>query len=321
MAQKGQSDRSAQIGERYAGYQVYDRHYEKVGKVDDLFVDESDRPEYIGVKVGLLGTRSTLIPMEIVRVNDNRRLMEVASEKDTIQKGPAFDDDEEITPELEDRIYAHFGLTREGSAQSGGYGAYYSEGYGTGDHTEFYDLPIDADVRREREYGRGTAERSGAAGPGMSIGDSESGRFRGHASDDEDASQRGVRDLRDEDELRVQRSEEELRVGTREREAGSVNVRKRVRTDRQRVRVPKRREEVTVERVPLGGEAAESEFGDDEIRVPVVEEEIVVEKRPVAKEEIRIRKDVVEDEEVIEEDVRREEVQIEDETRRRREKR
>jgi len=37
----------------------------------------------------------------------------------------------------------------------------------------------------------------------------------------------------------------------------------------------------------------------------------------VAKEEVRIRKDVVEDTEVVEEDVRREEVEVEDETERR----
>jgi hypothetical protein len=36
----------------------------------------------------------------------------------------------------------------------------------------------------------------------------------------------------------VQRSEEELVAGTREREAGSVNVRKRVRNYRERVEVP-----------------------------------------------------------------------------------
>jgi stress response protein YsnF len=42
----------------------------------------------------------------------------------------------------------------------------------------------------------------------------------------------------------------------------------------------------------------------------------VVEKRPVVKEEIRIRKRVVEDVEVVEEDVRKEEVEIDDQTHR-----
>jgi uncharacterized protein (TIGR02271 family) len=135
-------------------------------------------------------------------------------------------------------------------------------------------------------------------------------------------SEEGIRDqsssnLKDNDELRVQRTEEELRAGTREREAGALNVRKRVRTDRETLEVPTRREEVSVERVPLNSETSGAEIGDDEISVPLTEEEVVVEKRPVAKEEIRIRKDVVEDTEVVEEDVRREEVVVEDQTERR----
>ncbi|MDQ4003216.1 MAG: YsnF/AvaK domain-containing protein, partial [Actinomycetota bacterium] len=109
-----------------------------------------------------------------------------------------------------------------------------------------------------------------------------------------------------------QRSEEELRAGTRERRAGSVNVRKRVRTDHERLSVPKRREEVSVERVPVEDrEASEAEIvEDDEVRIPVVEEEVVVEKRPVVKEEIRLRKAVVEEEEVVEADLRKEEVKV-----------
>jgi stress response protein YsnF len=42
----------------------------------------------------------------------------------------------------------------------------------------------------------------------------------------------------------------------------------------------------------------------------------VVSKRPVVKEEVRIRKDVVEDTQIVEEDVRREEIDVEDETTR-----
>ena len=130
----------------------------------------------------------------------------------------------------------------------------------------------------------------------------------------EERSDRADRTTEREDELRVQRTEEELRAGTREREAGEVGVRKTVRTDRERMEVPTRREEVTVDRVPVEGEASETEIGEDEVSVPVTEEEVVVEKRPVAKEEIRIRKDTVEDTEVVEEDVRREEIDVDDET-------
>ena len=84
---------------------------------------------------------------------------------------------------------------------------------------------------------------------------------------------------------------------------------------RDRIEVPTRHEEVTVERVPLSeGTATETQIGDDEVSIPVTEEEVVVEKRPVAKEEVRIRKDVVEDTEVVEEDVRREEIDVDDQT-------
>jgi uncharacterized protein (TIGR02271 family) len=231
------SDRFTALEERFSGYEVYDQAGEKIGKVDDLFVDENDQPEYIGVKMGFLGTHSTLIPMEIATVDEATSRIEVATDKDTAKNGPAFDDDREITPDFEDEVYSYYGLQSTESTQTTG-----------------------------------------------------------------------------EDELRVQRSEEELRAGTREREAGEVGVQKTVRTERERMEVPTRREEVTVDRVPVEGEVSEAQIGDDEVRVPVTEEEVVVEKRPVAKEEIRIRKDVVEDTQVVEEDVRKEEVDVDDQS-------
>ncbi len=111
----------------YKDYTVYDQHYEKVGKVDDLFVDENDRPEYIGVKMGLFGTKSTLIPIELVRVNDRRKLVEVAADEETIKHAPTFDDDNDLTPEYEHEVYGYFGLERSGSEQERStYGGYYA---------------------------------------------------------------------------------------------------------------------------------------------------------------------------------------------------
>jgi uncharacterized protein (TIGR02271 family) len=360
------------IGKRFEGYQIYDRHYEKVGKVDDLFVDENDVPEYIGVKTSLFGGPSTLIPMDLVRVNDFRQLVEVASDKNTIEKGPSFDDDAEITAEFEDRVYAHFGAMREPPPTDRSvYGAYHGEnsdvdvaygersrapesGGAVGAVSEYehpagdreaagppsptgkergyaeaeprvgarvYDWDIETERRGEDgvHSGAGTTDAgsAGTVGSGMSMGDTETGEFREHDRNQEGLSQPGS-DLQDEDELRVQRSEEELLAGTRERVAGSVNIRKRVRTDRERLELPTRREEVSVERVPVEGDATEAQIGGDEVSVPVVDDEVVVQKKPVAKEEIRIRKDVVHEQQIVEEDVRREEVDIEDDTRQRR---
>jgi uncharacterized protein (TIGR02271 family) len=290
MEREQRTDRFTTLEERFAGYEVYDPSGEKIGKVDDLFLDENDQPEYIGVKMGFLGTSSTLIPVGIATIDSDRGFIEVSQPKNTVKDGPAFDDDREVTPDYEEQVRSYYGFEgTQASEKQGGYGAHYGDSEG---------------------------EHPGEVGPGMMMGDTESGEFRGHGREQEGLRQSGS-DLEDQDELRVQRTEEELRAGTREREAGALNVRKRVVTERERMEVPTRREEVTVERVPVEGEATEAEIGDDEVRIPVTEEEVVVEKRPVAKEELRIRKDVVEDTEVVEEDVRREEIYVEDDTSRR----
>jgi uncharacterized protein (TIGR02271 family) len=277
------TDGFMEVEDRFAGYTVYDHSDQKIGKVDDLFVDGDEHPEYIGVKMGFLGTRSTLVPFQMATVDDERQAIVVSTDKDTAQNGPTFDDDMEITPEFENEVYSYYGLQQGDSAEDRGAYADYS------------------------------SSDPGAVGPGMREGDTETGEFRGHSEGDEGVAQTGS-DLEDEDELRVQRSEEELAAGTREREAGQLKVRKRVRTDRETIEVPTRHEEVSVERVPASGEATEAQIGEDEVVVPVTEEEVVVGKRAVAKEEVRIRKDVVSDTEVVEEDVRREEIEVEDDT-------
>jgi hypothetical protein len=116
------------VEDGFAGYTVYDSNHEKMGKVDDLFVDGNDRPEYIGVKMGFLGTHSTLIPFEMVRVNDARQVIMVAADKETLKNGPSFNDDREITPEFENEVYSYYGLQRASTIeQSGTYAAHSAE--------------------------------------------------------------------------------------------------------------------------------------------------------------------------------------------------
>src|SRR5215203_5107623 len=112
-----------ELEDKYEGYTVYDNRGGKIGKVDDLFIDEADREEYIGVKMGFLGRKSTLIPMDIVRVNEADRALEVSESKDHVKDAPSFDDDEDITPEYEERIRSNFGL--EARASSGSRGSYF----------------------------------------------------------------------------------------------------------------------------------------------------------------------------------------------------
>ena len=132
-------DRLRELEEKYEDYRVYDNRGERIGKVDDLFVDETDREEYIGVKLGFLGLKSTLIPMDIVRVNEGERTIEVSESKAHVKDAPSFDDDEDITPDYEDRIRSHFGLESVGTSPRGGYGAY----SGGGDYADREREPQD----------------------------------------------------------------------------------------------------------------------------------------------------------------------------------
>lgn len=86
---------------------------------------------------------------------------------------------------------------------------------------------------------------------------------------------------------------EEVKVTRRAVERGGVRVHKRIEEREEVVEQPTYREEVTVERVALGqpiDQAIGSRQEGDTLIIPVLEEMLVVEKRLVLKEEIRITK-------------------------------
>ncbi len=110
MDREQRGDRFVEAEDRLAGYEVYDPSGEKIGKVYDLFLDESDSPEYNGVKMNFFGLRSTLVLWEIVRVDEERGAVEVSAEKERVKSAPSFDDDQEITLEQKREVYDYFGV-------------------------------------------------------------------------------------------------------------------------------------------------------------------------------------------------------------------
>jgi uncharacterized protein (TIGR02271 family) len=109
---------------------------------------------------------------------------------------------------------------------------------------------------------------------------------------------------------RLTRAEEELRIGKREVQAGEVVVGKHVETERVSTPVQRRVEHVRVERRPVNDATGAAELREGEIRVPIMEEEVVVDKRPVVKEEVVITREVAAETEQVEADVRRERIDI-----------
>lgn len=146
-----------------------------------------------------------------------------------------------------------------------------------------------------------------AAGAGAAAGQDQS--FYEHEHYDDRRFYEGRRGPQG--EARVTVSEEELSVGKRQHRAGEVGVDKRVETEHVRESVPVTREEVTVERRPAEMAASgQARIEEDEIRIPVMEEELVVEKRAVPKEELVVKKHQVQDQEIVEADLRKERAEI-----------
>jgi sporulation protein YlmC with PRC-barrel domain len=137
--------RLKELEERYEGYEVYDKAGEKIGKVDDLFIGETDSEEYIGVKMGLFGlSGKTLIPREIARVDEQQHRIEVAASKDQVKNAPHYHDDDDIDHEFEARIRDHFGLeSQEPSPERGTYGRYVGATVGEGATRHDVDEPLE----------------------------------------------------------------------------------------------------------------------------------------------------------------------------------
>jgi uncharacterized protein (TIGR02271 family) len=109
--------------------------------------------------------------------------------------------------------------------------------------------------------------------------------------------------------------QEELDVTLRQVERGGVRVNKRVEEREELVEQPTFREEVSVERVAIG-RPIDQEIGPykegDTLIIPVLEEMLVVEKRLVLKEEIRVTKRRIDEIEQARVVLREEHVDIED---------
>jgi len=113
-------------------------------------------------------------------------------------------------------------------------------------------------------------------------------------------------------EQRLTLSEEELSVGKRQVSAGEVDIEKHVETRHVRESVPVMHEEAVVERHAITdpNHADPDGISAGTLRVPLTEEEVVAEKRTVAKEELVVRKQTVTENEVVEADLRRERAEV-----------
>lgn len=87
--------------------------------------------------------------------------------------------------------------------------------------------------------------------------------------------------------------QEEASIDKRPIERGRVRITKQVQTHEENIRAPLIQERVQVERIPIEqiiSDAAKARYEGETLVIPVMEEVLVVEKRLLLKEEIRITK-------------------------------
>jgi len=110
----------------------------------------------------------------------------------------------------------------------------------------------------------------------------------------------------------VKAVDEQLHVEKKPVQSGEVKVHKEVHTEHKTIDVPVAREEVVVERTHPSTctPASAGDLKSQEIRVPIREEEVRVEKTPVVKEEVRVSKRQVQGTEKVSENLRKEEIKV-----------
>jgi uncharacterized protein (TIGR02271 family) len=115
---------------------------------------------------------------------------------------------------------------------------------------------------------------------------------------------------------RMELREEQLQARKTSVETGSVHLGKDIVEEQRTVDVPVTREEVYVERHPVGRRPTDEPIREGEtetIRVPVTEERVEVEKQPVVYEEVGIGKRVTQETQQVSDTVRREELRTDKE--------
>jgi uncharacterized protein (TIGR02271 family) len=264
----------------WQGATMVDRDGDKVGTIESIYVDDqTGQPEWALVNTGFFGTRSTFVP--IAQASGTGDQIQVPYEKQRVKDAPNMDPDGHLSEAEEQELWRHYGLE---------YGAGYAAAGTTGDagyaDTGRAGTTGDLDTDRDGVYDR--------------VEDSAVGRdTSGPTTDDA-----------------MTRSEEELQVGTQTRERGRARLRKYVTTEQQQVTVPVQREEVRVEREPITDANLDAAtdgpaISEEEHEVTLREEEVVVDKRAMPKERVRLDTETVTDERQVAEEVRKEQIEVE----------
>ena len=83
---------------------------DKIGSLGQIYVDLSTgEPSWVTVKTGLFGMSESFVPLE--GATDNGKDIVVNYDKETVKDAPRIDADRDLSPDEEETLYAHYGMT------------------------------------------------------------------------------------------------------------------------------------------------------------------------------------------------------------------
>jgi uncharacterized protein (TIGR02271 family) len=135
----------------WRGRTVVDREGEKIGKLDEIYLDrQTNEPEWALVNTGLFGTKSSFVPLKgAAPAGEDVR---VAFAKDQVKDAPSIDADGRLSQQEEGQLYRHYEL--EYSEDDSGSGLPEGTTPATGGKPD----GDDAMTRSEEELSVGTTE-------------------------------------------------------------------------------------------------------------------------------------------------------------------
>src|SRR5690606_27666797 len=92
---------------------VYDSRGQKIGEVRHVYVDDvTGRPEWLGVRTGMFGSKETFIPTQNADIVSDH--VEIGYDKDQVKEAPTVEVDAggHLSPEEEGKLYRYYDLDR-----------------------------------------------------------------------------------------------------------------------------------------------------------------------------------------------------------------
>lgn len=91
---------------------------DKLGTIDTLYADrENGEPTFTTVHTGLFGSKTSFVPLAEAEVRGDDVVVPYA--KDLVKDAPTIEGDSDLSPEEEERLYSHYGLSTAGLSSTG----------------------------------------------------------------------------------------------------------------------------------------------------------------------------------------------------------